>query len=233
MSSSNRPYRLGLDLGSNSIGWFVIWLDDNGKPCGLGPGGVRIFPDGRDPQSKASNAASRRVARGMRRRRDRYLKRRERLMEQLVVFGLMPADEAERKKLEECDPYELRAHALDRRLPLHHVGRALFHLNQRRGFRSNRKTDGGDNETGPIKEAVANLGNALEAEGARTLGEFLWRRHRERRSVRVRNTGTATKTAYDLYPSRVMLEEEFDAIWKAQCCLADCLTARFPDYFAH
>lgn len=216
MPSRNRPYRLGLDLGSNSIGWFVIWLDDNGKPCGLGPGGVRIFPDGRDPQSKASNAASRRVARGMRRRRDRYLKRRDRLMEQLVGFGLMPADEAERKKLEECDPYELRANALDHRLPLYHVGRALFHLNQRRGFRSNRKTDGGDNETGPIKEAVGKLEKALEAESARTLGEFLWRRHRERRGVRVRNSGTATRTAYDHYPSRAMLEDEFDAIWKAQ-----------------
>ena len=216
MSSSNRPYRLGLDLGSNSIGWFVIWLDDNGKPCGLGPGGVRTFPDGRDPQSKASNAASRRVARGERRRRDRYLKRRERLMDKLVEFGLMPADEAERKKLEECDPYELRASALDLRLPLHHVGRALFHLNQRRGFKSNRKTDGADSESSAIKEGVGKLERALEAESARTLGEFLWRRHRERRGVRVRNSGTATKTAYDLYPSRAMLEAEFDAIWKAQ-----------------
>ena len=216
MPAGNRPYRLGLDLGSNSIGWFVIWLDEDGKPCGLGPGGVRIFPDGRDPQSKASNAASRRAARGMRRRRDRYLKRRDRLMEQLVGFGLMPTDEAERKKLEECDPYELRANALDHRLPLHHVGRTLFHLNQRRGFKSNRKTDGGDNETGPIKEAIGKLKQVLDADGARTLGEFLWRRHRERRGVRVQNSGTETGTAYSFYPSREMLEAEFDAIWKAQ-----------------
>ncbi len=216
MTERNRPYRLGLDLGSNSIGWFVIWLDDGSKPCGLGPGGVRIFPDGRDPQSKASNAASRRIARGMRRRRHRYLKRRERLMDQLVCFGLMPADEAARKQLEERDPYELRADALDCRLPLHHVGRALFHLNQRRGFRSNRKTDGGANEAGPIKEAVGKLEQAMKAEGARTLGEFLWRRHRERQGVRVRNSGTAAKVAYDLYPSRRMLGQEFDAIWAAQ-----------------
>ena len=67
-----RSYRLGLDVGSNSLGWFVVWLDEKGEPTGLGPGGVRIFPDGRDPQSKKSNAADRRVARGMRRRRDRY-----------------------------------------------------------------------------------------------------------------------------------------------------------------
>ena len=216
MSSCQRPYRLGLDLGSNSIGWFVIWLDDDGKPCGLGPGGVRIFPDGRDPQSKTSNAASRRVARGMRRRRDRYLKRRKRLMSQLCEFSLMPRDETERKSLERSDPYELRAAALDRPLPLHQVGRALFHLNQRRGFKSNRKTDGGDAESGPIKEAVSKLEGAMEAEGARTLGEFLWRRQRERRGVRARSNGTATKVAYDHYPSRAMLVNEFDALWAAQ-----------------
>ena len=31
MSSCIRPYRLGLDLGSNSIGWFVIWLGADGQ----------------------------------------------------------------------------------------------------------------------------------------------------------------------------------------------------------
>ena len=218
MPPCDRPYRLGLDLGTNSIGWFVIWLDGDDKPCGLGPGGVRVFPDGRDPQSKESNAASRRVARGMRRRRDRYLKRRARLMDRLVDFGLMPVDEAGRKALESLDPYKLRAEALDRKRKLHphHVGRALFHLNQRRGFRSNRKTDGGDNEAGPIKKAVGQLERAMRAEGARTLGEFLWRRRRDGRGVRARNTGSTTKADYDFYLSRRMLEEEFDAIWTAQ-----------------
>ncbi|MGH6679480.1 MAG: hypothetical protein ACREDL_11280, partial [Bradyrhizobium sp.] len=60
MVTSTRPYRLGIDAGSNSLGWFVVWLDGNGELTGLGPGGVRIFPDGRDPKSKESNAADRR-----------------------------------------------------------------------------------------------------------------------------------------------------------------------------
>ena len=67
MNARAPSYRLGLDLGSNSIGWFMIWLNEAGEPCGLGPGGVRVFPDGRDPQSKGSNAEARRTARGMRR----------------------------------------------------------------------------------------------------------------------------------------------------------------------
>ena len=48
------------------------------------------------------------------------------------------------------------------------------------------------------------------------LGEFLWHYHRQRHGVRIRNSGTATKVTYDLYPSRAMSEKEFDAVWKAQ-----------------
>src|SRR5579885_2523561 len=197
-----RRYRLGIDTGSNSLGWFVVWLNEKDEPVGLGPGGVRIFPDGRDPKSKESNAADRRVARSMRRRRDRYLQRRGKLMGLLVKHGLMPADEAARKSLEALDPYELRAKALDEPLPLHHIGRALFHLNQRRGFLSNRKTEQGGKKSGAIKQAAGNLQKMMDDSGARTLGDFLHRRHRVREPVRTRNRSTGAKAEYDFYPTR-------------------------------
>jgi CRISPR-associated endonuclease Csn1 len=209
-------YRLGIDVGSNSLGWFVVWLDPKGEPTALGPGGVRIFPDGRDPQSGTSNAVDRRTARGARRRRDRYLKRRAHLMAALVRFGLMPDDEATRKALEKLDPYELRAKALDQPLAAHHVGRALFHLNQRRGFLSNRKTEKGDNEAGVIKQAAGKLETLMQESGARTLGEFFYGRQRTRQYVRARNQSTGTKAAYDFYPTRQMVLDEFEAIWQAQ-----------------
>jgi CRISPR-associated endonuclease Csn1 len=120
-------YRLGLDLGSNSLGWFVTNLQQRGdrfEPVGLGPGGVRIFPDGRDPQSKASNAVDRRMARGARKRRDRFVLRRSQLMDALVRNGLMPQETAARKALAGLDPYQLRARALVDSLPAH-LGGAL------------------------------------------------------------------------------------------------------------
>ncbi len=223
--AAHRSYRLGLDLGSNSIGWFIVWLSSEGQPVGLGPGGVRIFPDGRN-REKISNAVERRTARGARRRRDRYLKRRTRLMDLLVAYGLMPAEEAARKKLEGLDPYELRALALDEPLPAHHIGRALFHLDQRRGFLSNRKTENRkDKESGIIKEAAGRLQAAMESERARTLGEFLYRRHRLRETVRVRNKSSGTKAEYDFYPTRKMALDEFDRIWDAQAPHHPSMTA--------
>lgn len=219
MGSSLRPYRLGLDLGTNSLGWFIVWLDrDDGRwrPIDLGPGGVRIFPDGRDPQSGASNAQDRRVARGARKRRDRFVDRRAQLISALVHHGMMPADKKPRKELETLDPYELRARALDGPLSAHEVGRALFHLNQRRGFRSNRKADKTDDDKGAIKQAASKLQESMEAEAAKTLGQFLWRRHQRRESVRARNIANGPVAAYDFYPTRDLLRAEFDAIWNAQ-----------------
>lgn len=175
-------YRLGLDVGTNSVGWFCVnteWSEDlrRWRVRGLGPGGVRIFPDGRDPQSKASNAVDRRMARGARKRRDRFVERRKDLVAALIAHGLMPADARERKALEQRDPYKLRRDALTQALPAHHVGRALFHLNQRRGFKSNRKTDGKEKEDGAIKQAASKLRAAMGEANAPTLGAFFAEKH--------------------------------------------------------
>src|SRR6185295_3318824 len=228
-----RSYRLGLDLASNSLGWFVVWLDQKRNPSDLGPGGVRIYPDGRDPRSKCSNAVYRRLKRGVRRRRDRYLKRRSVLMSLLIANGLMPNEEVARKALEGLNPYELRAKALTEVLPAHHIGRALFHLNQRRGFLSNRKIER-DGESGAIKLATDKLLDAMRTAGARTVGEFLHGRHDVGAPVRVRNVGTGTNAEYDFYPTRQLLLDEFNIIWTTQAPHHASMTqdARMAIYFA-
>lgn len=219
--------RLGLDIGTNSIGWWLYKTEEGGI-TGVEDGGVRIFSDGRDPKSKASLAVDRRVARAQRRRRDRYLRRKAALMRRMAEAGLMPADPTEAKALEVLDPYVLRASGLDRQLPLSHFGRALFHLNQRRGFKSNRKTDRSDNESGKIKDATARLELAMMAKGARTYGEFLQMRRasaqdqrqvptvRTRLSVARRDDSEKEEDGYDFYPDRRHLSEEFDKLWATQ-----------------
>lgn len=209
--------RLGLDVGSNSIGWCLFRLDGNDEPVGVAAAGVVIFPDGRDPQSGTSLAVDRRLARGARRNRDRFLRRRGDLMAALIRHGLMPEDETARKELERLDPYELRARGLDERLELGELGRAIFHLHQRRGFKSNRRTESGDDaEAGKIKMAVAAVRERMAESDARTFGEYLARLHTERKGVRARLNGQGAKAQYELYSERAMAEEEFDALWAAQ-----------------
>ena len=232
--------RLGLDIGTTSIGWW-IYDTDKGQITGVRDGGVRIFADGRDPKSKGSLAVDRRAARAQRRRRDRYLRRKAALMKRMAEVGLMPADPEQAKALEVLDPYALRAKGLDSALTLPELGRALFHLNQRRGFKSNRKTDAGDNESGKIKDATKRLDWAMRDHKARTYGEFLHMRRqradtpRKTPSVRTRLTVAARDGAekeeagYDFYPDRGHLRNEFDALWSKQAEYHGALTDDLRD----
>ncbi len=115
-------YRLGLDIGANSIGWVCLTLDEERQPFGVLDLGVRIYPDGRNPKDGASLAVARRVPRSMRRRRDRYLARRAQLLAKLQRFGLMPMSTDEQKVIAAMDPYRLRREALHRRLEPFELG---------------------------------------------------------------------------------------------------------------
>lgn len=203
--------RLGLDIGTNSIGWCLT--EDDGRIVDIG---VRIFADGRDPKSGASLAVDRRAARAMRRRRDRYLGRRSAFLQALVEHGLMPADEDEAKLVAARDPYELRARALEDRLHPYEIGRALFHLNQRCGFKSNRKAERKqkDSEDGKIASGAKALDQAMAEAGADTLGQFLAGRLAEGKEARVRMGGE--NQDYDFYPQRRHVDYEFGRIWEEQ-----------------
>ncbi len=77
-------YRLALDLGSTSLGWAMVRLNEKDEPNAIIKAGSRIFSDGRNPKDGSSLAVSRREARAMRRRRDRLLKRKARMMRTLI-----------------------------------------------------------------------------------------------------------------------------------------------------
>ena len=200
--------RLGLDMGTNSIGWCLY----DGET--IRDIGVRIFSDGRDAKTGASLAVDRRNARAMRRRRDRYLGRRDALLRALVDVGLMPDDKAEAKKMAGLDPYPLRARGVTEKLTPYEFGRALFHLNQRRGFKSNRKTDRDPNEQGKIAGGAKALDAALDG---RTLGQFL--NDSEIKRVRMRPEGDG----YDFYPERRHLQAEFETLWATQSAFHSAL----------
>lgn len=227
-------YRLALDLGSTSLGWALVQLNAQHAPCALIRAGVRIFPDGRNPKDGSSLAITRREARAMRRRRDRLLKRKARMLRLLVEHGFFPDAPDKRKALETLNPYELRAKGLDAALTPAEFARALFHLNQRRGFKSNRRTDKKDNDSGALKAAIGNLRAQLDPAGAdgkaRTVGELLWRRMSDPavRTVRARyreqrvlkeDGRTRIDKSYDLYIDRSMVEAEFDTLWARQAAL--------------
>lgn len=87
---------LGLDLGTNSIGWALINLDFDSKNGNIEGLGSRIIPMTQDVLGKfdsgvsLSQTAERTGYRGVRRLRQRLLSRRERLHRVLNILGFLP-----------------------------------------------------------------------------------------------------------------------------------------------
>lgn len=87
---------LGLDLGTNSIGWAVVNANENGNPQSIVGMGSRIIPmdaaamGNFDRGNSVSQTKERTVFRGARRLRERALLRRERLHRVLDLMGFLP-----------------------------------------------------------------------------------------------------------------------------------------------
>ncbi|MDE0152138.1 MAG: type II CRISPR RNA-guided endonuclease Cas9 [Bdellovibrionales bacterium] len=228
LKQSDKNLRLALDIGTNSIGWAIYHLDEYKKPVGIVGTGVRIFSSGRKPKDYTTLNANRRKARLQRRQRDRYLQRRTYLLHLLKKYGLFPEDKFSARKLADLNPYELRARGLDEKLDIYHFGRVLFHLNQRRGFKSNRKSSD-EHEGGIIAQSIEKSKEQLKSWGVRTYGEFLWKRFEEMQESRKKPSsqqenwvlarkpiGSGNKDSYAVYADRSMLEDEFHKLWSSQ-----------------
>ena len=202
---------LGLDVGPNSVGWSLV--DEVSQQ--ILAAGVRVFPEGvdRDQQGgEKSKSQSRREARGMRRQIRRRAQRRRLLRRALAAAGLLPESRDALEQLLAVNPYELRDRGLREKLELNEIGRLLLHLNQRRGFLSNRKTDKAKKkETEGMLAEMNELAGLMENAGAATLGGYFAALDRayDRRAA----TGPHIRRRHT---KRTMYEDEFEKIWAAQ-----------------
>ena len=142
---------LGLDLGSASIGWSLVNYPENKDEVSeILAMGVRIIPltsadsDEFLKGNAISKNATRTKGRGARRCMQRYKLRRKDLKNILIKLGMLPTKEY--FQLTSLDLYALREKALKEKISLHELGRIFLHLNQRRGYKSNRKAQNDTNE---------------------------------------------------------------------------------------
>ena len=243
---------LGLDLGSNSLGWAI--LDD--ITGDILDKGVVVFPEGVDLSAGTSletPAAVRRAA-----RMGRRMKFRRKLRKWKLLTVLIGADERCPLKPEECmcplkieeleawkkkgiyplgnkdflkwlkatdtsNPYCDRAAAANGKVPPYTLGRALYHIAQRRGFKSSRKEEAGqvDEETGEMKKPdkklsvvksdIAALSSEIAEAGCTTLGQYFFKCLNDEKSSMVK------KRIRCRYTGRIEhYETEFAVIMDAQ-----------------
>lgn len=176
-----------------------------------------------DAKSKAESPknATRREKRQARRQLFRRRFRNKLLTQALQQAGMLPLGNdamqafwlSQPGQAEAKDPYQLRRRALTEPLTLHELGRVIFHLNQRRGFRSNGQATAAtedDDEKGALytgsgeKVGIIQTQEEWETGGFATFGAYLSSLdpHEQRRRNR--------------YTLRRWYEEEMQAIWAAQ-----------------
>jgi len=224
---------LGIDLGTNSIGWALVEKD--GDITVLRDYGVHIFQEGvaKVKGNEEPMVKTRTAARSSRRHYFRRRLRKINLLRILVREGWCPflSEDDLRKWKEEKkypltkaflewqrtddglgkNPYKDRHECLSKTLDLNTtqdayvLGRALYHLNQRRGFLSNRKEQSSEDESGKVNFGIDNLDAAIKSAGCTYLGEYFYKIYGT--DEKIRNQYTARIRHY---------EKEFFAICKKQ-----------------
>lgn len=233
---------LGLDLGTNSLGWAITEQHENGFE--LLDRGVDIFQEGvnRTKSGEEPMVKTRTDSRALRRHYFRRRLRKIALLKVLVANDMCPrltTEQLDAWRYEkrypvddeflswqrtddntDKNPYHDRYVALtevldmSKRSDRHLLGRAMYHLAQRRGFLSNRKDMTDEKETGKVKGAIAGLTAAMKECGCEYLGEYFYKSYRA--GEKIRNHYTARKEHY---------EAEFDAMCDKQKLPDDLRTA--------
>lgn len=200
----------GFDQGANSIGWTVIDLENEI----VVDSGVRIFEAGSKDLGKGDNEisknAERRKYRARMRSKTRKKSRLKRLIKELQKINLLP-NPITYEFFNELNPYELRKLALDNKIELFELGRAIYHIAKHRGYKSNSKaTEEKSDEKSKIfkgyedKIGIEETEKALKNSNFRTIGEYL--NSLDPHEIRVRNRFT----------TREMFENEINFILNKQ-----------------
>lgn len=212
---------LGIDTGTNSLGWAMV--EKQADEYHLLDKGVNIFQEGVKIEKgiESSKAAERTSHKAARVRNYRIKLRKIRLLRILSDAHLCsPLSKAElsawRLKKEypknelfmqwqatdddsEKTPYAYRHKCLHESLDFNSMtdryilGRAFYHMIQRRGFLSNRKDQSAD-DTGKVKECISNLTQEMHDAGYEYLGDYFYSLYNK--GEKIRNHYTARNEHY-------------------------------------
>jgi len=152
---------LGLDLGTNSIGWALVKEAENeSEKSEIIRLGVRVNPltvdelQNFEKGKSITTNADRTLKRSMRRNLQRYKLRRENLIKILKENNFITDETilSENGNFTTFETYRLRAKAATEEITLEQFARVLLMINKKRGYKSSRKAKG--NEDGALIDGM-------------------------------------------------------------------------------
>ena len=200
---------LGLDLGTNSIGWAVVNEAENtNEKSSIVKLGVRVNPLTVDELTNFEKGksittnADRTLKRSMRRNLQRYKLRRENLIELLKEHGFIDNETilSENGNRTTFETYRLRAKAATEEISLQEFSRVLLMINKKRGYKSSRKAK--STEEGQLIDGME-------------IAKQLYEKNLTPGQLSLQLLQNGKKHLPDFYRSD--LQEEFDRVWRLQC----------------
>lgn len=215
-----KKYILGLDLGTNSIGWAIVEIDDRGIPIRIIAMGSRIIPLLSNDKDEFQRGLSitknhnRTVDRNRRKGYDRkQLKKSDdfkySLKKILEKYGIFPSKEL--LNIPMLDIWKLRSDAADpnESISAEQLGRILYMLNQKRGYKSARSEVNADKkDTDYVQEIKGRYAQLKDRN--QTIGQYFYN---ELHSARMNSSYFRIKE--EVYPREAYIEE-FDTIMSIQ-----------------
>ena len=211
---------LGLDLGVGSVGWCLINADEDNNPKDILGMGSRIVPLSSDESNEftSGNAASKNQKRTQKRTTrkgyDRYQMRRKALTEKLRELGMLPDEHL--IKLPIMDLWTLRARAAiaGERLSLPEIGRVLYHINQKRGYRHSKSDDSTDKSQRDYVQNVNKRYKEIQEEGV-TIGQHFAKKLKESEVLTDKGLFYNYRIKEQVFPRQAYIDE-FDKIIECQ-----------------
>lgn len=157
---------LGLDIGTASIGWAVVKVDEENPNLNtIIKLGVRVVPITTEDKLNFEKGksitlnADRTLARSIRRNLHRYKLRRKNLIDLLIQNQIIAPHTPlnENGKFTTFETLQIRAKAAKERIGLNELARVLLHINKKRGYKSSRKVQNEDEGKAIDGMAVAKL----------------------------------------------------------------------------
>ncbi len=212
---------LGLDLGTTSIGWALIEVDENNNPIRIIAMGSRIIPldsNDRDQFQKGqaiSKNQDRTTRRTQRKGYDRKQLKKSDLKKILKELNIFPSEEL--LKSPSLDLWKLRSDAACGDISAQQLGRILYMLNQKRGYKSARSEANQDKkDTDYVAEVKGRFAQLKELN--QTIGQYFYEK-----LLTANQNNSYFRIKEKVYPREAYIEE-FDSIINIQKGKHDFLT---------
>ncbi len=207
-------YRLGIDLGTSSLGLAAYELDENDNIKNLAYIDEVIFREPIKPDKMITLNSERRSKRLARRQQARYVKRIKKVIHVLKLLGVTKQD---MQKLEKRDVFELRVRALREKITIPEFAKVILHVAKHRGYK-------GDLSEGTVSKNIE-VTEKLMTDKTKTLSEVWLERKKEAEKtgeawVKISESGT--------FIHRKDVEDEFYKIFDKQAEFYPELNKVFP-----